>query len=158
MPAASEEETHSIGTFFIKAPVSESVGIRRGARTNYQKGTILLSERSICSQITAYSKNQKGNRRILKHRILSLMQNPAIFITSTGERAEINDSEWVGKAKSQNDNIHRRATKRGRIFTMGDRNSCSLRIPQLSADKYHSLPIVKILPLFIIVFKSATFA
>ncbi|BAD46917.1 hypothetical protein F2841_11690 [Bacteroides fragilis] len=111
MPAASEEETHSIGTFFIKAPVSESVGIRRGARTNYQKGTIFLSERSICSQITAYSKNQKGNRRILKHRILSLMQNPAIFITSTGERAEINDSEWLGKAKSQNDNIHRRATK-----------------------------------------------
>jgi len=87
------------------------VGIRRGARTNYQKGTIFLSERSICSQITAYSKNQKGNRRILKHRILSLMQNPAIFITSTGERAEINDSEWLGKAKSQNDNIHRRATK-----------------------------------------------
>lgn len=75
------------------------------------KGTIFLSERSICSQITAYSKNQKGNRRILKHRTLSLMQNPAIFITSTGERAEINDSEWVGKAKSQNDNIHRRATK-----------------------------------------------
>jgi len=109
--AASEEETHSIGTFFIKAPVSEPVGIRRGARTNYQKGTIFLSERSICSQITAYSKNQKGNRRILKYRILSLMQNPAIFITSTGERAEINDSEWVGKAKSQNDNIHRRATK-----------------------------------------------
>ena len=103
MPAASEEETHSIGTFFIKALVSEPVGIRRGARTNYQKGTILLSERSICSQITAYSKNQKGNRRIFKH--------PAIFITSTGERAEINDSEWVGKAKSQNDNIHRRATK-----------------------------------------------
>jgi hypothetical protein len=56
-------------------------------------------------------KNQKGNRRIFKHRTLSLMQNPAIFITSTGERAEINDSEWVGKAKSQNDNIHRRATK-----------------------------------------------
>jgi len=106
MPAASEEETHSIGTFFIKAPVSESVGIRRGARTNYQKGTIFLSERSICSQITAYSKNQKGNRRILKHRILSLMQNPAIFITSTGERTEINDSEWVGKAKSQTENYY----------------------------------------------------
>ena len=76
-----------------------------------QKVLYFLSERSICSQITAYSKNQKGNRRILKHRILSLMQNPAIFITSTGERAEINDSEWLGKAKSQNDNIHRRATK-----------------------------------------------
>ncbi|EXZ75345.1 hypothetical protein M123_0187 [Bacteroides fragilis str. 3976T8] len=42
MPAASEEETHSIGTFFIKAPVSESVGIRRRARTNYQKGTIFF--------------------------------------------------------------------------------------------------------------------